>query len=139
MGMMNRMGNARNRYQTDVPRVLCLCSAGLLRSPTAANVLHQEYGYNTRAAGVNDDFALVCIDEVLLGWADEIVCVEQEIADRLEQFIEAKYKFQTAMKDKITVLNIPDEFEWNDPQLRKIILEQYKQTSPNGLTQGGVR
>ena len=47
----NRLGNSRNIYQGKDKRVLCVCSAGLLRSPTAANVLHKEFGYNTRACG----------------------------------------------------------------------------------------
>ena len=52
---MNRMWNVSNPWQGDAKRVLCVCSAGLLRSPTAAKVLYDEYGYNTRAAGLATD------------------------------------------------------------------------------------
>ena len=67
MSTMNRMSTVHNRYQGDYKRVLCVCSAGLLRSPTAALVLAQDpYNYNTRAVGVTQDFALVPVDRVLL-------------------------------------------------------------------------
>ena len=59
-------------------RVLCLCSAGLLRSARLAQILQQEYNYNTRNAGVAD-YALIPVNTALLKWADEIVCVEQEV------------------------------------------------------------
>jgi predicted protein tyrosine phosphatase len=72
----NRLGNCGNRFQGGRNRVLCVCSAGMLRSPTIAWVLSNEpYGFNTRAAGISDEYALIPVDEVLLSWADEIVCV----------------------------------------------------------------
>lgn len=118
--MFNRLENVRNRYQTSAKKVLCLCSAGLLRSPTAANVLHQEYGYNTRAAGVAREYALIPVDEVLLSWADEIVCVNDEVLDELT--LRHNLEKYNAM---VTTLDIPDRFEWNDPELKRIIKEQY--------------
>ena len=131
MSMMNRLGNAKNPHQTAAKRVLCLCSAGLLRSPTAANVLHSEYGFNTRAAGVTQEYALIPVDSALLYWADEIVCVEPSVMNRLfdgldETFDEDDKEF---LRRKITVLNIPDAFEWNDPKLRNLIVEQYQEAS----------
>jgi len=38
-----RVDNITNPYQTKAKKVLCLCSAGMLRSPTIANTLHKEY------------------------------------------------------------------------------------------------
>lgn len=82
--IMNRLANSSNIYQGKFKRVLCVCSAGLLRSPTAAFVLSQEpYNYNTRAAGLIKEFALVPVDEVLIRWADEIVCMSNEQAEQL--------------------------------------------------------
>lgn len=118
MNYMNRIGNVTNRFQTTAKRVLCLCSAGLLRSPTTANVLHREYGFNTRAAGVVDEYALIPVDDVLLYWADEVVCVEKEIHNILAN------KFDLTDK-RVVVLNIPDKFEWNDIDLQNLIIKQY--------------
>lgn len=116
----NRLANVTNRFQTPTHRVLCVCSAGLLRSPTAANVLHQEYGFNTRAAGIAVEYALIPVDEALIEWADEIVWVERDV------FEEGKQAFDLLLADKTnTVLAIPDRYEWNHPELRAIIKEQY--------------
>lgn len=50
--VMNRIANASNKFQGSYKRVLCVCSAGLLRSPTAALVLSKDpYNFNTRACG----------------------------------------------------------------------------------------
>ena len=120
MSFMNRLANVSNRFQTPTHRVLCVCSAGLLRSPTAANVLHQEYGFNTRAAGVAEEYALIPLDPVLISWADEIVWVEQRVYD------EGWRKFSDLLKNhRNVVLAIPDQYEWNHPELRAIIKKQY--------------
>lgn len=119
--LMNRMHNARNPNQGSALRVLCVCSAGLLRSPTMANVLHDRYGFNTRAAGAVDAFALIKVDPVLFAWADQIVCVNDDVARALEA------KFHDTPHNDILVLNIPDQYEWNDKRLKDAIIEQYSQ------------
>lgn len=116
MGTFNRIHNCTNPHQGEAKRVLCLCSAGLLRSPTTAVVLQREYGYNTRAAGVSKDYALIEADDVLFNWADEIVAVEQSVAENVPD----------DFKDKLTTLDIPDMFGYMDPKLQEIILEQYR-------------
>lgn len=118
MSTFNRLANCSNRFQTDAKRVLCVCSAGLLRSPTTANVLHQQYGYNTRAAGIEDEYALIPMDDVLATWADEIVAVEESVAAR----IRARFP---EYADKLVTLAIPDRHEWNHEDLRAEIINQY--------------
>jgi len=91
----------------------------LLRSPTAAVVLSQEpYNYNTRAVGVDHDHALIPVDNVMLEWADEIVCMEKYH----EQMI--RMLFPDYDKE-ITVLDIPDRFRYRDPELIEMIKEKY--------------
>lgn len=116
MSTRNRLHNCTNPYQGEAKRVLCLCSAGLLRSPTTAVVLQREFGHNTRAAGVSKDYALIEMDDVLLTWADEVVAVEPSVAECVPE------KF----KDKLTILNIPDNFGYMNPELQQIILDQYR-------------
>lgn len=114
MTRINALHNCSNPYQGQYKKVLCVCSAGLLRSPTTAIVLQRTYNYNTRACGVHD-YALIQFDDVLGTWADEIVCVEQSIANNIpDQF-----------KDKVITLNIPDRYEYMNPELQEIIKEQY--------------
>lgn len=119
MGLMNRLANCGNKYQGTAKRVLCICSAGLLRSPTAAVVLNQEYGYNTRSAGCNPDYAMIPVDAVLIAWADEIVVMEKE---HLEFLPEAGNKL-------IKVLNIPDRYGYGDPELISLIKKYYADLS----------
>lgn len=118
---MNALHNCKNPYQGAEKRVLCLCSAGLLRSPTAAYVLQKELGYNTRAAGVTD-YALIPVTEVLLKWADEIVCVNQETYNILIDDIKRDVP---EVDTDIVVLDIPDIYPRMDSTLQNEILRQY--------------
>lgn len=113
----NRIWNINNPYQGEAKKVLCVCSAGLLRSPTAANVLHKELGYNTRCCGIDIDHALVPIDEVLVKWADEIVVMETRHA----AYVGANYSDHAP----IINLSIPDSFAYMEEELQKYILEAY--------------
>lgn len=120
----NQLANTGNRFQTDATKVLCVCSAGLLRSPTLANVLHQEYGCNTRACGTNEEFALIPMSEALIAWADLIVFVEKHLFDNLsKEVLETIEKHGT----QHICLNIPDRFPWNDEELRDLLYAQYFQ------------
>lgn len=122
-GKRNQLANVGNRFQTEAKKVVVVCSAGLLRSPTAANVLHIKFGFNTRAVGVDKEFALIPLTQALIWWADEIVFVNrgsflllnQEEQDELE-----------GVGVKVTILDIEDDFDWNDPTLRNQIVEQYE-------------
>lgn len=132
MSLRNRLGNAKNVYQTPAKRVLTVCSAGILRSPTLANVLHNKFGFNTRACGVSKAFALVILDPVLICWADEIVFVEQDV---LHEALSSPDLAQ-ALKDhdpKVVVLDVPDCYNWNDPELKDECLAQYKEKTDNVL------
>ena len=121
MSYMNRLGNCTNPYQGATKKVLCVCSAGLLRSPTAAVVLSQEpFNYNTRAAGISTEYALVQVDDVLLTWADEIVCMDSNQQTQL-QFKLSKLGLDT----EVINLNIEDSFAYRDPELMGIIKENY--------------
>lgn len=121
MSMMNRLGNSQNPYQGATKKVLCVCSAGLLRSPTAAVVLSQEpFNFNTRAAGVSDEYALIPVDEVLVTWADEIVCMEDSHRDVLRK------QYGEVIDFKVKVLHIPDAFQYRNKELMKMIKERYE-------------
>lgn len=127
----NQLANVTNRYQTEAKKVLCVCSASLLRSPTLANVLHQEFGYNTRAAGSSEEYALIPISVALIYWADEIVFVNSE------NFSECLYhneEYDSIIRRKAIVLSIEDNFEWNDPVLKQNLLDQYNMRSIQNVT-----
>lgn len=119
MNNRNRLGNAGNRFQGSTKKVLCVCSAGLLRSPTAAVVLSAPpFNYNTRAVGVDKEFALIPVDEVLLEWADEVVCMERSHATEL---IDLGYS------KPMIILDIKDDFEYRNPKLMREIRSKYQE------------
>lgn len=113
--MNNRIHNSKNPYQGDAKKVLCVCSAGLLRSPTAAIVLQKEYGYNTRACGMDVSFALIPFDEVLATWADQIVVMEDY------QMLQVPVEF----RGKSVSLGIEDSHAYMEPTLQRMIKERY--------------
>ena len=112
----NALWNCKNPFQGSMEKVLCVCSAGLLRSPTIAYIL-SNHGFNTRAVGIHD-YALIQIDEVLIEWADKIICAEQSILE----FLKKKYNIDYAIS-----LDIPDMFKFRDPVLVTIIEEKLKE------------
>lgn len=123
----NRIYNTKNPYQGERKRVLCICSAGLLRSPTAAVILSQEpFNYNTRAAGIEESYALIPVDNVLIHWAEEIVCMTKDH----EAMLKAKFP---NIQVPIYVLNVPDNFGYMNPKLQTLIREAYEDTAL-GLT-----
>lgn len=122
--MNNRLWNARNPNQGDFQKVLCVCSAGLLRSPTVAWILSNDpFNFNTRAAGSTKTFALIHADEVLLHWADIIVFVNEE------NYLETMGDFpEIEQSDKLIItLDLPDRFQTRDPALISIAKEQLKE------------
>ena len=120
---MNRLGNCKNSNQGTFKKVLCVCSAGLLRSPTAAWVLSQEpYNFNTRAAGAVEDFALIPVDEVLLTWAELVVCMSPSHADIVRELLDA---LKLYYPPRVICLDIPDQFCYRDPELVELIKKRY--------------
>lgn len=117
----NQCGNAKNPYQGKTKKVLCVCSAGLLRSPTTAKYLTTKYGYNTRACGVSEEYALVPISTALILWSDEIVFAEEEHYQAVK-----KYLGECGYEGRITILNIPDMYSYDAPEIHKFLDEKYK-------------
>jgi predicted protein tyrosine phosphatase len=118
----NRLWNADNKYQNfkEYPRLLTVCSAGALRSPTAAYVLSQDpFNYNTRSCGLDANFAIVPIDGVLISWARIIVVMSLSQKIQLQEFCEL-YEISLIDKDLYN-FEIPDEYEFRDPALIKLI------------------
>lgn len=107
--------------QGNTKKVLCVCSAGLLRSATLQNFLIREYGYNVRNCGTDESYALILISQALVLWADEIVFVHafnfNDVKAELSEY---------GVLEKCHVLNIPDMFAFNEPVLVEICKDQYQ-------------
>lgn len=122
----NQLANARNAFQGPAKKVLCVCSAGILRAPTLAYVLNREHGYNTRAVGACGAFALIPLSEALLVWADEVVFVDDHAWNELNQDEKGTVLM---LANTMAVLNIPDDFDYGSPMLEKACLDQYNAIS----------
>ena len=121
---MNRISNAGNRFQGHYKRVLCVCSAGLLRSPTAALVLSQDpFNFNTRAVGISREYALIPLESVHLHWADEIVTMEDRHTEIVHELMNTSGMFDGM--PKLIQLDIPDNFSYRDPALIEHIKNNY--------------
>lgn len=120
----NRLWNVKNPAQGKAKRVLCLCSAGLLRSPTTAWVLSNEpWNFNTRAAGL-ESYALVPFDPVLAEWAEVILCMDKYQVLDINSSIKQWQDEGIIDSDKhidVYNLSIPDKYNFRDPELVKEI------------------
>ena len=120
-GTRNQLYNTSNASQGNTKKVLTVCSAGLLRSATLQNMLIREYGYNVRNCGTVESYALIPISEALIKWADEIVFVNEENFNHVKHELEL-----LGILWKCHVLDIPDIYNFNDPELVRICKEQYE-------------
>jgi predicted protein tyrosine phosphatase len=88
-------------------------------------VLSQEpYNFNTRAAGLASDFALIPVDEVLLTWAEEVVCMGKDQASGIQELLDDLELYDPP---RVICLDIPDQFKYRDPQLVKYIKDRYNE------------
>lgn len=120
MTRMNALWNCHNPNQGDYKKVLCVCSAGLLRSATIAWYLTKYTSANVRNGGIHD-YALIPIDDVLITWADIIICSDNQKL----QYILEKYKLRD--NQQIYHFDLEDIYEYRNPQLIKKIEEKIKE------------
>ena len=98
-----------------VKRVLFICSQNRLRSPTAEQVFSSWEGIEVASAGLNSD-ADTPVTPESLEWADVIFVMEKSHRNKLSK------KFRAHLNGKrIICLNIPDEFQFMDPGLVKLL------------------
>jgi predicted protein tyrosine phosphatase len=90
---------------------LFICSQNRLRSPTAESVFASWPGVETASAGLNNE-AEVPVTPELLAWCDLIFVMEKTHSNKLST------KFRAHLKDKkIVCLDIPDDYDFMDPDL----------------------
>ena len=110
-----------NPYQGSDKRLLFVCSAGILRSATAANLFAKK-GYNTRNCGTHQ-YALIPLSSNLIYWAHKIYFVNYENYRQAQRTFEGHdYEYNRILK--ADVLTIPDDYAYNDPELIKHLEEQ---------------
>jgi predicted protein tyrosine phosphatase len=98
-----------------VTNALFICSQNKLRSPTAEQVFSTWTDVETDSAGLNH-YAEVQLSTEQIEWADIIFVMEMTHRNRLK----AKHKSLLNGK-RIICLDIPDDFEFMDPDLVKLL------------------
>ncbi|MCB1277251.1 phosphotyrosine protein phosphatase [Prosthecobacter sp.] len=99
-------------------RLLFLCSRNHWRSPTAEAVYQNDPRVEARSAGVSVS-AQRRVTEKLLRWADLVLVMDREHKARLRE------QFPDLVRDlRIEVLDIPDDYEFMNPELVALIRER---------------
>lgn len=98
-----------------MPHVLFVCSQNRLRSPTAEKVFFGWPGIEVASAGISPT-AVNPLSGDLLEWADVVFVMEKSHQDKLVK------RFRPFIKDqRIICLGIPDEFDYMDPDLVRLL------------------
>ena len=104
---------------------LFVCSQNKLRSPTAEHIFADVPGIATASAGTNNDAENPLTDE-LVEWADFIFVMERQHRNKVQ------VKHRAALKDKrVVVLDIPDEYEFMDPALVRLLETRMRRWLPD--------
>lgn len=105
-------------------RILFICSQNRLRSPTAEQVFSSRADIEVASAGLNNDAESPVTPE-LLEWADIIFVMEKAHRNKLSK------KFRSSLGGKrVICLGIPDEYEYMDPVLVKLLNVKVPQFLP---------
>ena len=100
---------------TQTTHVLFICSQNRLRSPTAEQVFSNRPGFEVASAGLNNE-AEVPVSPELLAWADLIFVMESAHRNKLSKQFRAHLQAK-----RVICLDIPDEYEFMDPLLVKLL------------------
>ncbi|MBS1771943.1 MAG: protein tyrosine phosphatase [Bacteroidetes bacterium] len=93
--------------------ILFICSRNKRRSATAETIFRNHPTHSVRSAGTAES-AVHKVNERLLDWSDIIFTMEKRHRDILAE------RYDIASK-RIIVLDIPDEYEYMDEELVKML------------------
>lgn len=106
-------------------RFLLICSRNRLRSPTAEHIFSSHPGVEVASAGLDRD-AENPLTSDLLEWADTIFVMEKVHRRRLAS------RFRPHLNGKrIICLDIPDNYEFMDPELVRVLKARMQRFIPS--------
>lgn len=100
-------------------RILFVCNQGENRSKTAKELFSKRY--KTKSAGL---FALIKenrISKYVLDWADLIIVMEECHRSYIAEYFPEEY-----LKKKILVMDVPDLYRHNQPELVESLRKNFK-------------
>lgn len=95
--------------------VLFICSRNKWRSKTAETIFKNIQIHDVKSAGTAGS-ATIRVNEKMLLWADIIFVMEK----KHKEYLKEKFNAVT-INDKIIVLEIPDDYQYMDPELIDLI------------------
>lgn len=104
--------------QTDQPRLVFVCSAGMLRSATGAKTFAAR-GCNTRSCGTHD-YALIPLSANLINWADAIYFAHDENWHKALTTFAGHADLLARLQEKSQVCRVPDIYDYDEPELHAI-------------------
>lgn len=132
----NQLGVIFNAYQGKHKKVLTVCSAGCLRSPTAAHILSGEpWNFNTRCAGTSQEYAIIPVTEALIAWADIILVMDSDQQYYVNQMQQKLFNdldnwtYDFEYKQVIN-LEIEDDYNYRNPTLVDIMKAKFLELFP---------
>ncbi len=99
-------------------KILFVCSQNKLRSKTAEAIFNKKQEIDVKSAGTDNDAALA-VNSDLIKWADTILVMEQSHKNKLRK----KFK-KELYKKRLIILNIPDEYDFMDPDLINLLKQK---------------
>ncbi|MGV3556135.1 MAG: low molecular weight protein tyrosine phosphatase family protein [Croceibacterium sp.] len=110
-------------------RFLFVCSQNKLRSPTAEQIFADWPGIEVSSAGTNRDAENPLTDE-LVEWADAIFVKERAHLSKVRS------KFRKSLGSRrIVCLDIPDEYEFMNPDLVRLLQSRMQRHLPAGAVE----
>lgn len=99
--------------------ILFVCNQNRYRSPTAEAIFKDKEGWSVKSAGLYcDPEDGKPLNKRLLKWADIIFVIEQS------QKVDIQARWPDLAWKHIVVLDIPDHFEYMQPELVKMLKEK---------------
>ncbi len=128
----NTMAVIRNTSQGSAAKVVCVCSAGVLRSPTAAWILgNAPFHFNTRSCGT-ENYALIPLTEELLTWADVVICMESKHSSKVHALCQEMINDRGCINyPRVYTLNVSDDFDYKDVELVRRLTDRLQEVFPN--------
>lgn len=94
--------------------LLFICSRNKWRSRTAETIFKDRHGFQVRSAGTEPS-ARIKVNQKLIDWAEMIFVMEKKHRQRLQK------NFTLDPDAEVIVLDIPDEYQYMDPELIEIL------------------
>lgn len=108
--------------QTNQPRLVFVCSAGMLRSATGAK-LFAACNCNTRSCGTHA-YALIPLSANLIHWADAIYFAHHENWSKALDTFAGHGDLLATLREKSQVCSIPDIYDYDHPELHQYWVTQ---------------